>query len=71
MKTTDKNDRFRRYRNRALIVFWAVALVLSLKACNVPAYAVTEQAEPPFPEAWESDPMAGIVLEPVSEEAAQ
>ena len=44
-----------------------------IRACNPPAYAVAGQAEtePPAPAVWTTDPMAGVVLEPVSEEMTQ
>ena len=44
MKPTDKNDRFRRYFNRALLVFWVLLMALAIRACNQPAHAETEQA---------------------------
>ena len=69
MKQTNKSDRFRRYLNRAL--FWVLLLALVVRACNQPAHADTEQLEPETPAIWEIDPTAGIVLEPVSEEAEQ
>ena len=68
MKQTNKSDRFRRYLNRALLVFWVLLLALVVRACNQPAYADTEQLEQETPAIWETDPTAGIVLEPVSEE---
>ena len=71
MKQTNKSDRFRRYLNRALLVFWVLLLALVVRACNQPAHADTEQLEQETPAIWEIDPMAGIVLEPVSEEAEQ
>ena len=71
MKQTNKSDRFRRYLNRALLVFWVLLLALVVRACNQPAHADTEQLEPETPAIWETAPTAGIVLEPVTEEAAQ
>lgn len=71
MKQTNKSDRFRRYLNRALLVFWVLLLALVVRACNRPAHADTEQLEQETPAIWETDPTAGIVLEPVSEEAEQ
>lgn len=71
MKQTNKSDRFRRYLNRALLVFWVLLLALVVRACNQPAHADTEQLEQETPAIWENDPTAGIVLEPVSEEAEQ
>ena len=71
MKQTNKSDRFRRYLNRALLVFWVLLLALVVRACNQPAHADTEQLEQETPAIWEADPTAGIVLEPVSEEAEQ
>lgn len=71
MKQTNKSDRFRRYLNRALPVFWVLLLALAVRACNQPAHADTEQLEQETPAIWETDPTAGIVLEPVSEEAEQ
>ena len=71
MKQTNKSDRFRRYLNRALLVFWVLLLALVVRACNQPAHADTEQLEQETPAIWEIDPIAGIVLEPVSEEADQ
>ena len=71
MKQTIKSDRFRRYLNRALLVFWVLLLALVVRACNQPAHADTEQLEQKTPAIWETDPTAGIVLEPVSEEAEQ
>ncbi|HFC8468030.1 TPA: PTS sugar transporter subunit IID [Neisseria subflava] len=68
MKQTNKSDRFRRYLNRALLVFWVLLLALVVRACNQPAHADTEQLEQETPAIWETDPTAGIVLEPVSEE---
>ena len=68
MKQTIKSDRFRRYLNRALLVFWVLLLALVVRACNQPAHADTEQLEQETPAIWETDPTAGIVLEPVSEE---
>ncbi len=70
MKPTDKNDRFRRYSNRALLVFW-VLMALAIRACNQPAHAETEQAMQTTPTIWETNPMAGVVLEPVTGEALQ
>lgn len=67
MKPTDKNDRFRRYFNRALLVFWVLLLALAIRACNQPAHAEAEQAIQATPTIWETDPMAGVVLEPVTE----
>jgi len=67
MKQTNKSDRFRRYLNRALLVFWVLLLALVVRACDQPAHADTEQLEPETPAIWETDPTAGIVLEPVSE----
>ena len=69
MKQTNKSDRFRRYFNRALLVFWVLLLALAIRACNRPAHADTDQLEQETPTIWETDPMAGVVLEPVSEEA--
>lgn len=71
MKQTNKSDRFRRYLNRALLVFWVLLLALVVRACNQPAHADTEQLEQETPAIWETDPTARIVLEPVSEEAEQ
>ena len=71
MKPTDKNDRFRRYSNRALLVFWVLLMALAIRACNQPAHAETEQAITVTPTIWETDPMAGVVLEPVTEGAEQ
>ena len=71
MKQTNKSDRFRRYLNRALLVFWVLLLALVVRACNQPAHAETEQAMQTTPAMWETDPMAGVVLEPVTEEARQ
>ncbi|OFN27255.1 PTS sugar transporter subunit IID [Neisseria sp. HMSC077D05] len=71
MKPTDKNDRFRRYFNRALLVFWVLLTALAIRACNQPAHAETEQAITATPTIWETDPMAGVVLEPVTGEAEQ
>ena len=71
MKPTDKNDRFLRYFNRALLVFWVLLTALAIRACNQPAHANTEQAIQTTPTIWETDPMAGVVLEPVTEEAWQ
>lgn len=71
MKQTNKSDRFRRYLNRALLVLWALLLALVVRTCNQPAHADTDQLEPETPAIWETDPTAGIVLEPVSEEAEQ
>ena len=71
MKQTNKSDRFRRYLNRALLVFWVLLLALVVRACNQPAPADPEQLEQETPAIWETDPTAGIVLEPVSEEAEQ
>ncbi|HFC8507584.1 PTS sugar transporter subunit IID [Neisseria flavescens] len=71
MKQTNKSDRFRRYLNRALLVFWVLLLALVVRACNQPAHADTEQLEQETPAIWETDPTAGIVLEPVSEEVEQ
>lgn len=68
MKQTIKSDRFRRYLNRALLVFWVLLLALVVRACNQPAHADTDQLEQETPAIWETDPTAGIVLEPVSEE---
>jgi len=52
-------------------VFWVLLLALVVRACNQPAHADTEQLEPETPAIWETDPTAGIVLEPVTEEAEQ
>ena len=71
MKQTNKSDRFRRHLNRALLVFWVLLLALVVRACNQPAHADTEQLEQETPAIWETDPTAGIVLEPVSEEVEQ
>mgnify|MGYP000543952781 CR=1 FL=1 len=71
MKQTNKSDRFRRYLNRALLVFWVLLLALVVRACNQPAHAETEQAIQTTPTIWETDPMAGVVLEPVTGEAEQ
>ena len=71
MKQTNKSDRFRRHLNRALLVFWVLLLALVVRACNQPAHADTEQLEQETPAIWETDPTAGIVLEPVSEGAEQ
>ena len=67
MKQTNKSDRFRRYLNRALLVFWVLLLALVVRACNQPAHADTEQAIQTTPTIWETDPIAGVVLEPVTE----
>ena len=67
MKQTIKSDRFRRYLNRALLVFWVLLLALVVRACNQPAHADTEQAIQTTPTIWETDPIAGVVLEPVTE----
>ena len=69
MNQTNKSDSFRRYFNRALLVFWVLLLALAVRACNQPAHADTEQLEQETPAIWETDPMAGVVLEPVSEGA--
>ena len=71
MKQTNKSDRFRRYLNSALLVFWLLLLALVVRACIQPAHADTDQLEQETPAIWETDPTAGIVLEPVSEEAEQ
>ena len=71
MKPIDKNDRFRRYFNRALLVFGVLLMALAIRACNQPAHADTDQAIQTTPTIWETDPMAGIVLEPVTEETEQ
>ena len=71
MKQTNKSDRFRRYLNRALLVFWVLLLALVVRACNQPAHADKDQLKQETPAIWETDPTAGIVLEPVSEEAEQ
>ncbi|WP_311420693.1 PTS sugar transporter subunit IID [Kingella denitrificans] len=71
MKQTNKSDRFRRYLNRALLVFWVLLLALVVRACNQPAHADTDQLEQETPAIWETDPTAGIVLEPILEEAEQ
>ena len=71
MQQTVKHDRFRRYFNRALLVFWVLLTALAIRACNQPAHAETEQAITATPTIWETDPMAGVVLEPVTEEARQ
>lgn len=71
MKQTNKSDRFRRYFNRALLVFWVLLLASVVRACNQPAHADTEQPGQETPAIWETDPTAGIVLEPVTEEAEQ
>ena len=71
MKPTDKNDRFRRYFNRALLVFWVLLMALAIRACNQPAHAETEQAIQTTPTILETDPMAGVVLEPVTGEMEQ
>ena len=42
MKQTNKSDRFRRYLNRALLVFGVLLLALVVRACNQPAHAETE-----------------------------
>ena len=52
MKLTDKNDRFRRYSNRALLVFWVLLMALAIRACNQPAHADTEQAMQTTPTIW-------------------
>jgi len=65
MKQTNKSDRFRRYLNRALLVFWVLLMALVIRACNQPAHAETEQAMQTTPTIWETDPMAGVDLEPV------
>ncbi|HHX2526269.1 PTS sugar transporter subunit IID [Neisseria sp. HMSC068C04] len=67
MKQTNKSDRFRQYLNRALLVFWVLLLALVVRACNQPAHADTEQAIQTTPTIWETDPIAGVVLEPVTE----
>ncbi len=63
----------RRYINRLLLLFWIFVFAVLIRACNPPAYAVAGQAEtePPAPAVWTADPMAGVVLEPVSEEMTQ
>lgn len=71
MQSTDKNDRFRRYFNRALLMFWVLLMALAIRACNQPAHAETEQAIQTTPTTWETDPMAGVVLEPVTGETRQ
>ena len=71
MKQTNKSDRFRRYLNRALLVFWVLLLALVVRACNQPAHADTEQLEQETPAIWGTDPTAGIDLEPVSEEVGK
>ena len=71
MKQTIKSDRFRRYLNRALLVFGVLLLALAIRACNQPAHAETEQAIQTTPAIWETDPMAGVVLEPVTGGAEQ
>lgn len=71
MKQTNKSDRFRRYLNRALLVFWVLLLALVVRACNQPAHAETGQAIQTTPAIWETDPMAGVVLEPVTGGAEQ
>lgn len=71
MKPTDKNDCFRRYFNRALLVFGVLLLALVARACNQPAHANTEQAIQTTPTIWETDPTAGVVLEPVTGETRQ
>ena len=71
MKPTDKNDCFRRYFNRALLVFGVLLLALVVRACNRPAHANTEQAIQTTPTIWETDPTAGVVLEPVTGETRQ
>ena len=67
MIQTNKSDRFRQYLNRALLVFWVLLLALVVRACNQPAHADTEQAIQTTPTIWETDPIAGVVLEPVTE----
>ena len=71
MKPTDKNDCFRRYFNRALLVFGVLLLALVVRACNQPAHANTEQAIQTTPTIWETDPTAGGGLEPVTGETRQ
>ena len=71
MKQTNKSDRFRRYFNRALLVSGVLLTALAIRACNQPAHAETEQAMQTTPTIWETDPMAGVVLEPVTGEAEQ
>lgn len=71
MKSTDKNDRFRRYFNCALLVFGVLLIALVIRSCNQPAHAEMEQAITATPTIWETDPMAGVVLEPVTGEAEQ
>ena len=71
MKPTDKHDRFRRYSNRALLVFGVLLMAFAIRACNQPAHANTEQAIQTTPTIWETDPMAGVVLEPVIGEMEQ
>jgi PTS system, IID component len=71
MRPTDKNDRFRRYFNRALLVSGVLLMALAIRACNQPAHAETGQAIQTTPTIWETDPMAGVVLEPVTGEAEQ
>ena len=71
MRPTDKNDRFRRYFNRALLVSGVLLMALAIRACNQLAHAETEQAIQTTPTIWETDPMAGIVLEPVTEGTEQ
>ena len=63
----------RRYINRLVLLFWIFVFAALIRACNAPAYAVAGQAEtvPPAHAVWTTDPMAGVVLEPVSEGAAQ
>ena len=46
MKQTNKSDRFRRYLNRALLVFWVLLLALVVRACNQPAHAEAKQPLP-------------------------
>ena len=48
----------RRYINRLLLLFWIFVFAALIRACNPPAV-------------WTTDPMAGGILEPVSEGAAQ
>ena len=71
MKQTNKSDRFRRYLNRACWCFWVLLLALVVRTCNQPATPTRNNLEPETPAIWETDPTAGIVLEPVSEEAEQ
>ncbi|WP_283126917.1 PTS sugar transporter subunit IID [Neisseria sp. HMSC067G12] len=52
-------------------MLWALLLALVVRTCNQPAHADTDQLEQETPAIWETDPTAGIVLEPVSEEAEQ